>query len=105
MAAANAFVREYLHANTEQPTLAGFREWTIDRTSGEDVVFASLVSTVFIILPMLELMEKAMRNNHLLAYWVALLTLIPLLLLRNNIKYVPMLLRERAIYQYLCHKM
>lgn len=105
IAAMNAFVREYKqHALSEgqTPSIEGFEQHTIFNTETKDVVFKSLVATIFIVLPALELIEKGLRNNDMLSFWGAVLTLLPLLLLRNNYKYVPAILRERAIYQYLC---
>ena len=65
-------------------------------------MFQSLVVTIFTILPAFALLERGMRNNAMVLFWAGALTLLPLLVLRNNFNYVPVLLREVGIYQYLC---
>jgi hypothetical protein len=104
-AGTNAFVREYLHTlPVEERRTADPREfmaWMNDSNT-TDVMFRSLAAIFFRVLPAFQLLERGMRNNSMVHFWSAALTLLPLLVLRNNHNYVPVFLREVAIYQYLC---
>ena len=70
----------------------------------QDVVLKSWDISVFRVFkfPALDIIEKAMRNNHMTSFWGGVLFLLPLLVVRNNFKYVPLLLREVGVYQYCC---
>jgi len=106
----NAFIREYMSelAIRQKQELSGlkveledFSLYVQDKTTNDEM-FKNLSCMAFIILPALVIIEKGMRNNHMASFWSGVKTLLPLLVIRNNYKYVPVILRELGIYQYLC---
>jgi hypothetical protein len=101
----NAFIREYIDKCKnveEEPSFDGFNSYRLLISESSDVVLQSLEFSIFQISPAFDLIGKAMRNNHMASFWAGVLYLLPLLVLRNNYKYVALLLREIGIYQYYC---
>jgi hypothetical protein len=108
----NAMLREYLDTLIvgqivdSSPESAEFLQEAFNshlnniKMSSSDVVLRSWIVLIFQVLPALDLIEKAMRNNHMAAFWGAVLSLLPFLVLRNNFNYINVILREVGQFQY-----
>jgi hypothetical protein len=98
----NAFVREYWDtlADKDTASLDGLLLFIKDKEM-TDIMIKNLAHLTFVVLPALTL-EKGMRNNDMVSFWGAVKKLLPLLVIRDNYKYVRVIFREIGIYQHQC---